>query len=317
MDVNTFLSHRRSLATPSGEIAYTELGTGPATLFVHGVGTSGALWRQVIEDLSGTSRCIAADLPAHGASPARDDMSPAALAEALADLCDSLGLGQINLVGNDTGGAIAQIFAAHHPDKIRTLTLTNCDCEGNFPPPDFAPVIEQARQGTLAPLIAELAANPETWPAHPLSMGYQYPDRVPEDAWRDYLTGTAGTIERARDVERLVASLDAADIEAAGDQLRNLHGADPAGLGHRGSDVRRQVGVPPARPDPRGTRGHRDRRGEDLLPRGAPRGPDPAPAPPLGPVAVTRPAARCPAGRCGGTRNDGARLPRSRPSWSR
>ena len=28
MDVNTFLSHRRSLATPSGEIAYTELGEG-------------------------------------------------------------------------------------------------------------------------------------------------------------------------------------------------------------------------------------------------------------------------------------------------
>ena len=154
MDVNTFLSHRRSLATPSGEIAYTELGEGPAALFVHGVGTSGALWRQVI-------------------------MSPAALAEALADLCHGLGLGQVDLVGNDTGGAIAQIFAARHPDKIRTFTLTNCECEGNFPPQDFAPVIEQARQGTLAPLMVELAANPETWPTHPLSMGYQYPDQVP------------------------------------------------------------------------------------------------------------------------------------------
>ena len=222
MDVNTFLSHRRSLATPSGEIACTELGTGPAALFVHGVGTSGALWRQVIEDLSGTSRCIAADLPAHGASPVRYDMSVAALAEALADLCDSLALGQVNLVGNDTGGAIAQIFAARHPGKIRTLTLTNCECEGNFPPPDFAPVIEQARQGTLAPQATELAANPQTWPTDQMSMGYQYPDRVPRDAWRDYLTGIAGTIERARDFERLVASLDAADLEAAGGQLRAL-----------------------------------------------------------------------------------------------
>ena len=133
----------------------------------------------VIAELSDTSRCIAADLPAHGASPARDDMSPAALAEALADLCDGLGLGQVDLVGNDTGGAIAQIFAARHPDKIRTLTLTNCDCEGNFPPADFAPIIEQARQGALAPLLGELAENPQTWPTHPLSMGYQYPDRVP------------------------------------------------------------------------------------------------------------------------------------------
>jgi alpha-beta hydrolase superfamily lysophospholipase len=115
MDVNTSLSHRRSLATRSGQIAYTELGAGPAALFVHGVGTSGVLWRHVIAELIGTSRCIAADLPAHGASPARNDMSVAALAEALADLCDSLGLGQADLIGNDTGGAIAQIFAARHP----------------------------------------------------------------------------------------------------------------------------------------------------------------------------------------------------------
>src|ERR1700728_4794816 len=127
MDVNAFLSHRRSLVTPSGELAYAELGAGPAALFVHGVGTSGALWRQVIAELGDTSRCIALDLPAHGASPARDDMSIAALADALADLCDSLALGQVDLVGNDTGGAIAQVFAARHPGKLRSLTLTDCD----------------------------------------------------------------------------------------------------------------------------------------------------------------------------------------------
>jgi pimeloyl-ACP methyl ester carboxylesterase len=224
MDVNTFLGHRQSVATPSGEIACTEFGEGPAALFVHGFGKSGTLWRHVVEDLSGTSRCIAPDLPAHGASPARHDMSVAALAEALADLCDSLGLGQVDLVGNDTGGAIAQVFAARRPGKLRSLTLTDCDCEGNFPPPDFGPFIEQARQGGLAPLMAELAATPEeTWPTNPLiNVGYQYPDRIPLDAWRDYMTGIAGTIERARDCERLVASLDAADIEAVGAQLRTL-----------------------------------------------------------------------------------------------
>jgi pimeloyl-ACP methyl ester carboxylesterase len=146
-------------------------------------------------------------------------MSVAALAEALADLCDSLGLGQADLVGNDTGGAIAQVFAARHPDQIRTLTLTNCECEGNFPPPGFGPFIEQARQGALAPQLVQLAASP--WSAHPMSAAYQYPERVPQEAVRDYLAATA-TIERARDIERLVASLDAADIEAAGGPLRDL-----------------------------------------------------------------------------------------------
>jgi pimeloyl-ACP methyl ester carboxylesterase len=223
MDVNTFLSHRRLLATPSGVIACTEFGVGPAALFVHGVGTSGVLWRQVIAELSGTSRCVAVDLPAHGASPARDDMSVAALAEALADLCDSLGLGQVDLVGNDTGGAVAQIFAARHPGKLRSLTLTNCECEGNFPPPDFAPVVELARQGAYAPLVAELAANPATLAANPqANAGYQDPDRVSLDVWREYATGIAGSIERARGFERLIASLDAADIDAVGGQLRTL-----------------------------------------------------------------------------------------------
>jgi pimeloyl-ACP methyl ester carboxylesterase len=223
MDVNTFLSHRRPVATPSGEIACTEFGEGPAALFVHGIGTSGVLWRKVIEELSGTSRCVAADLPAHGASPARDDMSVAALAEALADLCDSLELGQVDLVGNDTGGAIAQIFAARHPARIRSLTLTNCECEGNFPPPDFAPVIELARQGAYAPLVADLAANPAALAANPqANVGYQDPDQVPLDVWREYATGIAGSTERARGFERLIASLDAADIEAVGGQLRTL-----------------------------------------------------------------------------------------------
>src|ERR1700728_2711922 len=80
MDVSTFNAHRRSLDTPSGEIAYTELGSGPVALFLHGIGTSGLLWRQVIEDVQDTSRCIAVDLPTHGGTPARPDMSVAAMA---------------------------------------------------------------------------------------------------------------------------------------------------------------------------------------------------------------------------------------------
>ena len=69
MDVSTFTTYRQSLSTPAGEIAYTELGSGPVALFVHGLGTNGVLWRQVIEDLQDTSRCIAIDLPLHGGTP--------------------------------------------------------------------------------------------------------------------------------------------------------------------------------------------------------------------------------------------------------
>jgi pimeloyl-ACP methyl ester carboxylesterase len=222
MDVSTFNAHRRTVDTPAGEIAYTELGSGPAALFVHGIGTSGLLWRHVIEEMQDTSRCIAIDLPAHGGTPARDDLSAAGLAQAVADLGDALGLAQADLVGNDTGGAVAQIYAARHPDQVRSLTLTNCDCEGNFPPPGLLPLIELARAGTLAPLIAELAANPEAWPTGPLAVGYEHPELVSTEVWRAYLAPTGADRERAQGLERLIAAVDPADLDAVSRPLREL-----------------------------------------------------------------------------------------------
>src|SRR5690348_1202865 len=182
-----------------------------------------------MENLQDTSRCIAIDLPLHGGSPARDDMSVGALAQGVADLGDELGLTQVDLVGNDTGGAIAQIYAARHPDRIRSLTLTNCDCEGNFPPPEFLPIVESARQGVLAPALAAVAANPEAWPTGPLAVGYEHPEKVPTEVWRAYLAPSGdyrdndANMERARGFERLVATLDASDVDAVSRPLRALN----------------------------------------------------------------------------------------------
>ena len=39
-----------------------------------------------------------------------------------------------DLVANNTGGAVAQIVAARLGERLSTLTLTNCDTEGNTPP---------------------------------------------------------------------------------------------------------------------------------------------------------------------------------------
>src|SRR5207237_9586891 len=98
-------------------------------------------------------RCIAPDLPLHGHSPVTtgQDLSVAALAEGLEDFCDALGLTSIHLVANDTGGAIAQIFAARHPERLATLTFTNCDTAGNLPPEEFKPTVELARARNPGP----------------------------------------------------------------------------------------------------------------------------------------------------------------------
>ena len=224
MDISTFTAHRKNVtATGGGEIAYTEFGDGPGTaLFVHGIGTSGALWRHVIEQLSGTTRCVTIDLPGHGGSPARADLSVSAMADVVAELHDALDLGQVDLVANDTGGAIAQVFAARHPDTIATFALTNCDTDGNFPPPEFAPVLELAKQGQLATALTAIVDDPSGWRTSPLVAGYEHPENIPDEALREYLTPVGGTLDRARDFERMLAALDPKDLADVQDALRAL-----------------------------------------------------------------------------------------------
>ena len=123
MDAKEFTSLRKSVKTPYGEIAYVEKGSGPAALFVHGVLLNGYLWRDSLDALSSTRRCIALDLMGHGATktPADADMSFDAQAAMIGSFLDALGIDQVDLVANDSGGGIAQIFAANNPQRIRTL----------------------------------------------------------------------------------------------------------------------------------------------------------------------------------------------------
>src|SRR6201995_1460934 len=114
---------RRSVTTRSGEISYLDIGPGRAAVFVHGIAPNAYLWRNVIGVLAGQQpgqrRYIALDLPLHGRSPVTDgqELALPALAAALEDFCDALGLAGIDLVANATGGAVAQIFAARHPQR--------------------------------------------------------------------------------------------------------------------------------------------------------------------------------------------------------
>src|SRR5258706_8866806 len=150
-------------ATRSGDIAYVERGSGPPALFVHGVFLNHHLWRHVIDRVSDLRRCIAIDLLAHGATQTspEQDVDFTAQAEMLDAVCESLKLDQVDLVANDSGGGIAQIFAARHPARIRSLTLTNCDTHDNWPPKPFQPLMSLAAQGQLGNLGRRMLADVE------------------------------------------------------------------------------------------------------------------------------------------------------------
>jgi pimeloyl-ACP methyl ester carboxylesterase len=133
----------KEIQLPQGTVRYRELGSGEPILLVHGFLTDGELWREVAPRLAATNRVIVPDWPLGSHQlPMRPgtDLSPLGLAKIIEDFMAALSLTNVTLVGNDTGGAICQLVAAHHPERLGRLVLTPCDAYENFLPPAFRPL---------------------------------------------------------------------------------------------------------------------------------------------------------------------------------
>jgi pimeloyl-ACP methyl ester carboxylesterase len=126
-------------------------------------------------------------------------------------------------VANDTGGAIAQIFAARHGHRLRSLTLTDCDTVGNLPPAAFAPVVELARQGALGPVLSAMLTDSGFARSDlGLGVGYERPQELTDEQIRMYVAPLVASAEATKAVESYVASLDERDLIAVEPQLRQL-----------------------------------------------------------------------------------------------
>jgi pimeloyl-ACP methyl ester carboxylesterase len=213
MNATEFAALRKWVSTPYGEIAYVEKGSGPAALFVHGVLLNGYLWRDAIEALSGTRRCIALDIMGHGATkaPADADTTFAGQAKMLAAFVDALGLDQVDLVGNDTGGGISQIFAAEHPEKLRTLTLTNCDAHDNYPPVALEGLVNVAKSGSLGAVGKQWIADKSTV-RNSFGVAYEDVDAVPDDRIDFYLKPIFESDENTAMLGRLILTPNSQNV---------------------------------------------------------------------------------------------------------
>jgi pimeloyl-ACP methyl ester carboxylesterase len=213
----------KHIATSVGDIAYSEQGQGRPALFVHGVFLNNYLWRHVIDRVSDLRRCIAIDLLAHGATPTSADQNVdfTAQAEMLEAFCRAKELDRVDLVANDSGAGISQIFAARHPERISTLTLTNSDTHDNWPPPAFKPLVEAARQGQLGERGRQMVADVKIARAA-FARAYENPERVAEETFRTYLAPLFATEQSTRNFERFVAAQDCRHTVAIEPLLRKL-----------------------------------------------------------------------------------------------
>ena len=211
--------------TPSGRISYSSAGSGPAALFVHGVVLNKHLWRHQLAGLSDIRRCIAVDLLAHGDTEITpdQDVSVTANAKMLKEVLDALKIDQVDLIGNDSGGGISQIFAALNPERVRTLTLTDCDAHDNWPPEAFRPFVDMVKAGGLHDTLEALLAD-KTIYRSPGTLGpaYERPEIATDEDIETYLRPLIRSEQRTRDLQRFIVAFDNSHTRVIEPQLRKL-----------------------------------------------------------------------------------------------
>jgi len=223
MNRKDFFTHQRKIETPSGTIGYVEQGRGPVALFVHGVLLNGYLWRHQLAQLGDSRRCIAVDLLAHGNTEisATQDVSVTANAHMLAQFLDAMEIDQVDLVGNDSGGGICQIFAALYPKRLRSLALTNCDAHDNWPPEAFKPFVAMVAAGGLAGALSSMLADKSVYRSA-LAPAYERPEDVVDDTIETYLRPLVRSEQHTRNMERFVNAFDCRHTVQIEEQLKRV-----------------------------------------------------------------------------------------------
>ena len=156
-----------TISLTMGNVHYEKDGPddGRPVVFIHGYAMGASLWRPVTKRLAADGFSTIAPtwpLGAHTEPMNKDaELTIETVAGMVGELLDKLSLEDVVLVGNDTGGVIAQVVATTTPARIGALVLTSCDAFEHFPPPILKPFIAAARfaptfQAALQPLRTRL-----------------------------------------------------------------------------------------------------------------------------------------------------------------
>jgi aminoacrylate hydrolase len=108
------------------ELYYEKHGKGPPLFLVAGLGGDGRFWGDNVAALAGQFTVVVHD---HRGT-ARSTLSPIAysvaqMADDALQLIDALGFDKVHWCGHSTGGAMGQVLAIEHPDRIDRLVLSS------------------------------------------------------------------------------------------------------------------------------------------------------------------------------------------------
>ena len=227
MDIPTLETHRHRAMTASGEISYLDVGEGRPAVFVHGILTNSllcgrrtsSLQSRVLSGAASPSTCPVTAIRRPRQTP-QMSRSPAWL-DGSSEVYAITSVERFDLVANDTGGAVAQIVAAHQSDRLITFTHDQRRHRGQHAASVIHPGIDGRPHWIASPRRSFIARRRRLKLAG-LTAGYPHPGLLPTEVVDAYYRPVFGTPESSRALARLVAALSSADLAAVRPQLARL-----------------------------------------------------------------------------------------------
>jgi pimeloyl-ACP methyl ester carboxylesterase len=138
--------------------SYTISGTGPAIIFVHGIGARKTTWEKVVCHLESDFTCVRYDLRGHGDSPKGSlPYSLDILVEDLEALRLKLNLNKVHIVGHSLGGMIGPRYAKFFTDNVLSVSLLSTAAfRTKEDKRKVVAIVERMRQEGIEPILNTL-----------------------------------------------------------------------------------------------------------------------------------------------------------------
>nr|WP_246570835.1 alpha/beta fold hydrolase [Bradyrhizobium liaoningense] len=195
------------MITKDGRFAYEAAGDPGAIplIFLHGIGGAARAWRRQLATFGGRFRAIAWDMPGYGGSTPLTSVSIAALAEALQQFIEQLGVSRPVLVGHSIGGMIVQKWLVQSPKLARAVVLAQTspafgkadgDWQKTFIAARLGPLDRGETMKSLAPsLVRELVGDDPD--PNGMEVARECMGSVPEASYRAMMLALIGFDQRS------------------------------------------------------------------------------------------------------------------------
>ena len=173
-------------------LAHVRRGSGPPLVLIHGIGSQWQMWKPVLDRVSREREVVALDLPGFGDSEEyRARPTVDALASAVAEFLDGIGLAGAHAAGNSLGGGVALAMA--RMGEARSACVLSPAGFGNLREGRYARAVllESRRAAKLAAPHAELVCKGAARRALAFSHLAARPWRIPPDEAADALRNLA------------------------------------------------------------------------------------------------------------------------------